>query len=241
MRCVAAALVMACLLPGVGLAQTAKRPAPKSSTAKATAAAPATKTEAAVVTCPAQLGEGVRTGRTFCDVLTGRHPAEGMRIAIPPHSGTAALTFDLHNRHTYSEEQVRAGKAFAEYTATIGVLLPDGTLLTRAAVKSTFRTAADLVDRVGGGAGPGGVKAVAPVGTEPIRVEIPAQVTEVSLLGERLVIERIDGRDNFTSTGRPVAIVSNVQVEYRPVKASKPAAKKPATKAPAKKTTTKKK
>jgi len=239
MRCVAAALVMACLLPGVGLAQTTKRPASKSSTKKA-APAPATKTEAAVVACPAQLGEGVRTKRAFCDVLTGRNPAEGVRIAIPAHSGAAVLTFDLHNRHTYSEEQVRAGKAFAEYTATIGALLPDGTLLTRAAVKSTFRTAADLVDRVGGGAGPGGVKAVAPVGTEPIRVEIPAQVTEVSLLGERLVIERIDGRDNFTSTGRPVAIVSNVQVEYRPVKASKPAAKKPATKAPAKKTTTKK-
>jgi hypothetical protein len=239
MRVVVAALLMACLLPGAGLAQTARRPAPKSSTKKATPA-PATKTEAAVVTCPAQLGEGVRTKRAFCDVLTGRNPADGVRIAIPAHTGVATLTFDLHNRHTYSEEQVKAGKAFAEYTATIGALLPDGTLLTRAAVKSTFRTAADLVDRVGGGAGPGGVKAVAPVGTEPIRVEVPAQATEVALLGERLVIERIDGRDNFTSLGRPIAIVSNVQVEYRPAAAKKPAAKKSATRTPAKKPTTKK-
>lgn len=245
MRSVAAALVVACLLAGVGLAQTPKRQASSPSARKTTTAAPATKTEAAAVTCPAQLGEGVRTGRAYCDVLTGRNPAEGVRIAIPPHTGVAALTFDLHNRHTYSEEQVRAGKAFAEYTATIGALLPDGTLLTRAVVTSTFRTAADLVDRVSGGAGPGGVKAVAPVGTEPIRVEIPAQVTEVALLGERLVIERLDGRDNFTSSGRPVAIVSNVQVEYRPAPArkpaaKKPAAKKPATKAPAKKPAAKK-
>jgi hypothetical protein len=234
MRFVAAALVMLCLLPGVGWAQTAKRPAPKSSSKKTTPAAPATKTEPAVVTCPAQLGEGVRTKRAFCDVLTGRNTAEGVRIAIPPHKGAAVLTFDLHNRHTYSEEQTRAGKAFAEYTSTIGVLLPDGTLITRAAVKSAFRTPADLVDRVGGGAGPGGVKAVAPVGSEPIRVEVAAEVKEVVLLGERLVIERADGRDSFTSAGRPVAIVSSVQVEYRPA-AAKPAAKAPASK---KKTTT---
>jgi len=236
MRFVAAALVMVCLLPGAGWAQAAKRPAPKSSAKKAAPAAPAMKVEPAAVTCPARLGEGVRTKQAFCDVLTGRNPAEGVRIAIPPHKGTATLTFDLHNRHTYSEEQTRAGKGFAEYTATIGVLLPDGTLLTRAGVKSAFRTSADLVDRIGGGAGPGGVKAVAPVGSEPIKVEVTAQVTEVALLGERLVIERIDGRDSFTSTGRPVAIVSNVQVEYRPAPPPKPAKK-----APAKKTQTKKK
>ena len=44
----------------------------------------------------------------------------------------------------------------------------DNTLISRAVVQSEFRTAADLVDRVGGGAGPGGVKAVAPTGTESI-------------------------------------------------------------------------
>ena len=235
MRVVAAALVTLCLLPGASWAQTAKRPAPKPGSKKTAAAAPAPRMEPAVTTCPAQLGEGVRTKRAFCDVLTGRNPAEGVRIAVPAHRGTAALTFDLHNRHTYSEEQTRAGKAFAEYTATIGVLLPDGTLVTRAAVKSAFRSAADLFDRVGGGAGPGGVKAVAPLGSEPIRVELAAEVKEVVLLGERLVIERAEGRDSFTSAGRPVAIVSNVQVEYRPAAASKPAAKKPARKAPTKK------
>ena len=43
---------------------------------------------------------------------------------------------------------------------------------------------ADLVERITGGAGPGGVKAVAPIGSEPISVEIPPDVTEVALLGE---------------------------------------------------------
>ena len=87
-----------------------------------------------------------------------------MIVTIPPHTGTATLTFQLHNRHTYSEEEMRAGRGFAKYTAVIGVLSMTGDLLGRGAVQSEFRTAKDLYDRVSGGAGPGGTKAVAPVG-----------------------------------------------------------------------------
>src|SRR5258705_268887 len=94
--------------------------------------------------------------------MAGREPEAGVLIQVPPHKGPATLTFDLHNLHTYSEEQVRAKRAFTRYTATIGVLTMDNTLISRAVVQSEFRAAADLVDRVGGGAGPGGVKAVAP-------------------------------------------------------------------------------
>ena len=97
--------------------------------------------------------------------MAGRDPAAGVVIQIPPHKGPATLTFDLHNLHTYSEEQVKAHRAYARYTATIGVLTMDNTLISRAVVQNEFRTADDLVDRVGGGAGPGGVKAVAPTGT----------------------------------------------------------------------------
>ena len=45
--------------------------------------------------------------------------------------------------------------------------------ISRAVVQSEFRAATDLVDRVSGGAGPGGVKAVAPTGTEAITISIP--------------------------------------------------------------------
>lgn len=212
-RACALVLSFAVLLPTAIDAQTSRRRTP------ARPAASATKREAAKVTCPATLGTGVSSRRIFCDVLTGREPAEGIRVAIPPHTGTATLTFDLHNRHTYSEQQVRAGEAYAEYTATIGVLTMKNDLLSRAVVYSSFRTAADLIDRVDGGAGPGGVKAVAPTGTEPIAITIPADVTEVSLLGERLVTRRLTGEEVATSSGRPIAIVSNVRVEYRPAPA----------------------
>src|SRR5437899_10647594 len=108
---------------------------------------------------------GVKTKTAFCEINTGRDPAAGVIIKLPAHRGPVTLTFNLHNRQLYSEEQVKAKRAYARYTATIGVLALDNTLISRAVVQNEFRTVADLVERVGGGAG-GGVKAVAPTGTE---------------------------------------------------------------------------
>ena len=172
--------------------------------------------------CPSPLGMGVRTKREFCDVLTGRDPKEGIIITLPPHRGAVTLRFDLHNRHTYSEEEVRMKRAFASYIAGIGVLTLDNTLLTRAAVASEFRKPEDLLERITGGAGPGGVKAVAPVGTETITVELPAELTEVTILGEKLTVTRVDGQPaTYTASGRPIAIISDVTVEYTPAPATR--------------------
>jgi len=168
------------------------------------------------MTCPSPLGIGVKSKRTYCDVLSARDPAAGVLIKLPPHRGPVTLTFDLHNRQTYSEEQVQANRAFSRYTATVGVLTMDNTLISRAVVQSEFRKAPDLVERVGGGAGPGGVKAVAPTGTEPIAIDIPEQENEVSILGEKVTVERADGTVTYSSPGRPVAVISNVMIEYRP-------------------------
>jgi hypothetical protein len=153
----------------------------------------------------------------FCDVLTGRDPKGGILVIIPPHRGPVRLSFELHNRHTYSEELIKAKTAFRQYTATIGVLSLDNTLIDRAVIQSEFRTARDLYDRIEGGAGPGGVKAVAPTGGEMITLELPEDVVDqVSILGESLRVKRPDGDDNFTSAGRPIATISNVMIEYRP-------------------------
>jgi hypothetical protein len=184
------------------------------------------KTEPAVVECPSLLGDGVKTGRSFCDVLTGRDPAAGVIIKLPPHTGPVTLTFDLHNRHMFSEELIKAKRAYRQYTTTIGVLTADNTLLTRAVVQNEFRSSADLIDRVSGGAGPGGVKAVAPTGLEPISVMIPPEEQTVSILGEKLSVVGPDGPDNFTAPGRPIAIISNVQVEYRPAPARRTPARR---------------
>jgi hypothetical protein len=185
-----------------------RRPAP--------AALPPPKQEAADIACPTPLGDGVTTKLAFCDVMSGRNPAEGILIKLPPHRGPVTLTFDLHNRHTYSEEQVKANRAFSRYTATVGIMTMDNTLISRAVVESEFRTVADLVDRVTGGAGPGGVKAVAPTGTEAISIAIPEGEEEVSILGEKVTVERLDGTATYSSPGRPIAIISNVKIEYRP-------------------------
>ena len=173
--------------------------------------------------CPSELGVGVTTTRRFCDVLTGREPRDGVLITIPPHRGPVALSFELHNRHTYSDELVKAKQAYRKYTATIGVLSMDNTLVDRAVVQSEFRTARDLFDRIGGGAGPGGVKAVAPTGSEFITLSLPEDVVDqVSILGEKLSVMRPDGTDHYTAAGRPVATISNVMLEFTAAPPPKP-------------------
>jgi hypothetical protein len=92
----------------------------------------------------------------------------------------------------------------------------DNTLLSRAVVQSEFRTAADFVDRISGGAGPGGVKAVAPTGVESISVTVPEEEEKVSLLGEKLTVDTREGTITYTQPGRPIAVISNVSLEYKP-------------------------
>ena len=207
-----------------------------------TTQAPLTRIQAEL-TCASELGVGVSTSRRFCDVLTGNDPKQGVLITIPPHRGPVTLSFELHNRHTYSAELVKLKQAYRKYTATVGVLTMDNTLVDRAVVQSEFRTEKDLFDRISGGAGPGGVKAVAPSGDESIIMELPADVAnQVAVLGEKLSVMRPDGVDNFSSPGRPIASISNVMIEFRPGPPPKkaPAAKAPAKKAPAKTTPAKK-
>ena len=220
MRCASACLVVVAI--AVPAFAQARRPVRKPPAPAATAI----KKGAPEMTCPAPLGVGVRTKLSFCEVMAGRDPAAGVIIQVPPHKGPATLSFDLHNLHTYSEEQVKARRAYARYTATIGVLTLDNTLISRAVVQNEFRAAADLVDRVGGGAGPGGVKAVAPTGKESITVMIPEGELAVSLLGEKLAVERIDGPATYSQPGRPVAVVSNLMLEYKPGPPPKPVKKR---------------
>src|SRR5438132_3396172 len=48
---------------------------------------PALEKIAPDMSCPTPLGVGLKTKRLFCDVMTGRDPAEGVLIKIPPHQG----------------------------------------------------------------------------------------------------------------------------------------------------------
>lgn len=110
----------------------------------------------------------------------------------------------------------------------------DNTLIERAVIQSQFRSVGDLFDRLPGGAGAGGLKAVAPTGSEFISIQLPDDVVDqVSLLGEKLRVVRADGGvDNFVAPGRPIAAVSNVMVEYRPGPPPRKTPAKPAPKKP---------
>jgi hypothetical protein len=234
--------------PAATQPRTAK-PAPEKPRPDAEKPAAGLVREVPLMQCPSVLGNGIRTQRLFCDILTGTQPQEGLRVSIPAHEGSATLLFTLHNRQTTLEDAPKeasakdavakdaaanaagsaagsappnaaAAKTFARYTAMLRVVMPNGTLLRQTVVQSEFRGPNDLVERISGGVGRGGVKTVAPTGSETIALALPAGVTEVSLLGEKLTIERLDGTEVVTAPGRPIAVVSQVQVEYRPPAAS---------------------
>jgi hypothetical protein len=166
--------------------------------------------------CAAPLGAGVKTKRAFCDVLIATAAGDSVSIAIPPHSGSPTLRFDLHNRFTVPAIVVPGALTFARHEAIVSVVRPTGSVISKAAVVREFRAVADLFDQIGGGANPGGVKAVAPGPGEPIRVTVPTGLTSVGIVGTRLAVLMRSSQEVFDTPGRPVAIVSNVRLEYRP-------------------------
>lgn len=167
--------------------------------------------------CAADLGTGVKSRRRFCDVIVSVAPSESVSMAIPARTGEATLLFDLHNRFDIPAVAGFPGASYARHEAVIRVVQPDGTVVGRAAVVREYRTSADLFDQLSGGGRPGGVKAVAPGPAEAVRFVIPAGITSVGIVGERLRVRTgVGGDDVFDSPGRPVAIASNFRLEYRP-------------------------
>ena len=171
--------------------------------------------EPAEVQCPSELGIGVDTDRTYCDVQIGDEIADGIIVRIPPHRGPATVRFTLHGRHTYSEDEVARGRGYARYLAAAAVASSQE-VLARPVVLAEFHGVRDLADRVRGGAGPGGIKAIAPVGAEEVRVIVPSNVTEISIVGLELEVRRVDSQETHITRGRAIAVISDVHVEYRP-------------------------
>ena len=68
---------------------------------------------------------------------------------------------------------------------------------------------------------------MAPTGHEAITITVPEAENEVSILGEKLSVERADGRASYASPGRPIAIISNVMIEFVPPPPARTPAKRP--------------
>jgi hypothetical protein len=175
---------------------------------------PARRTSTAV-TCTSDLGRGAKSARQFCDVLISKAGAESVVMAIPPHTGAATLRFDLHNRFVVPLGRPDPGAAFARHAAIVAILRSTGEQISRAAVAGEFRTVQDLFDRISG-VGPGGVKAVAPGPVESYQVEIPPTVSSISMVGVRVEVLTRAGQATKETEGTPVAIVSNLRIEYTP-------------------------
>jgi hypothetical protein len=165
--------------------------------------------------CASDLGTGVKTARRFCDVIIASTARESVAIAIPAHTGPATLLFDLHNRFTVPAT-TDAAQAFIRNTAIIAVIRPTGEVIERAGVSREFRSAADLFDRISGGGRGSPPKVVAPGQAQAVRITLPAGLTAVGIVGLRLEEWRASGRGTFDNPNKPIAIVSNLRIEYTP-------------------------
>lgn len=171
---------------------------------------------AAAVACAAELGTGVRTKRQFCDIIVSKDMSDSISITLPPHKGPATLSFDLHNRFGMPEAGAPPDRVYARHEAVLTVIASGGTALSRLVVEGEYRGPASLFDRITGGSGPGGTKAIGPGAAEPVKVTIPAAVSAVGIVGVKLTVTTIRGTNVFDSPGRPVAIASNFKVEFTP-------------------------
>jgi hypothetical protein len=200
-------LVVAVLLAGLGLDAAQQR----RSTAKPTARRTTT-----TAVCAADLGTGVKTSRRFCDIIIASTPSASVSMTIPARTGAATLLFDLHNRFMVPAPVTPPALAFMSHVALVSVIRQTGEVIDRAAVSREFRTAADLFDRISGGTPGGAPKAIAPGQPQAIRVTIPSGVNTIGIVGARLEEWRASGRGAFDTPDRPIAIVSNLRIEYTP-------------------------
>jgi hypothetical protein len=167
--------------------------------------------------CAGDLGTGVKSGRHFCDVIMTSTSADSISMTIPPHRGAATLSCELHNRFAVPPETMDPAQTFARHVAVVAVMGPKGEI-GRAVAVGEFRTGADLFDRIGGGAAPGGIKAVGPGAATPIEMAIPAGVISVGIVGVRLDVTTRLGSQRYDTPGRPIAIASNLRIEYTPLR-----------------------
>jgi len=165
-------------------------------------------------TCAAQLGTGLKSKRTFCDIIVGTTVTEGVRMAIPAHNGATTLRFDLHNRYTMAPPGATPAQMYAKHTAVVAVLNQAGQTVGKAAVSRELRTEVDIFDRVEGGIGPDGTIMVAPGRPEAVVLELPESVTSIAIVGVSLEATSIAMQGTFVTPGRPVAVGSNFRIEY---------------------------
>ena len=178
-------------------------------------AAPPRRLVTTTVACASDLGQGVTSRRRYCDVIIAKTGAASVEMLIPAHAGPATLSFDLHNRFTVPPAGTPAANAFVRAVAVVAVVRPMGQIIERVAVRREFRSVQDVFDRIGGGPSSASVKAVAPGHPESLKVTIPAGVASIGIVGLRLESATLAAPHQLSDApGRPVALVSNLRIEY---------------------------
>src|SRR5215218_7211864 len=71
------------------------------------------------VQCASNLGDGLKSKRTFCDVLIATTTDGSVQVTIPAHTGDSTLQFDLHNRFTIPTIAIPGPLTYARHEAVV--------------------------------------------------------------------------------------------------------------------------
>ena len=134
-------------------------------------------------------------------------------MEIPAHTGASTLYFDLHPRFEVNQPDGDPARAFQRHVVVVAIVGPTGDVIDRVGTEGEYRSTGDLSERLPG-EGPGGYKVVAPGQARTVKVQIPANVSAIGIVGLRVEIQNRFNFQVFPEPGRPVAIVSNWRIEY---------------------------
>ncbi len=188
------------------------------STTSAGSAVAARLTTAA--TCAADLGQGVKTSRQFCDVIIATTSAESVAMAIPAahRDGDADVRSaqPLHRAGRRSRIPRRRSRGTRRSSRSSGP--PGERDRARGRRSRVSARVQDLFDRIGGGARPGGVQGGRARSARSRSVSrFPRALPAIGIVGVRLEVHDTRGEARPTTRpGAPIAIVSNLRIEYTP-------------------------
>ncbi len=91
-------------------------------------------------TCASDLGAGVKSNRSFCDVIVATRPEKSVAMTIPAHTGHGDADVRLAQCFSAPATQTDPAQAFQRHSVIVAVIKPAGDVIDRAVVTGEFRT-----------------------------------------------------------------------------------------------------
>jgi hypothetical protein len=153
-------------------------------------------------------GKGEKSGTTYYDVVITQQPNAGVLLRLPYTRKGGKFTFDLHHRLPLNSDFTTAEvttivQVLTGATTSIGTYtMSDRVTAADKTAESIVRTSTSEVD-----------KAITPVGTKTIVLDIRPGPQSISIVGQTQIITRGTTTSRIDTPGARIATISNLKFE----------------------------